>query len=104
MPVSTNNSRKIIFFLPFFISQKVLADQQHKKLEELIGSLDRRILSAVGENLNCPFAEILRMADVVVLTAQVLQNGLTEGEDKVDIGNISLLIFDECHNCHVSFQ
>ncbi|PIK43956.1 putative ATP-dependent RNA helicase DDX58-like [Apostichopus japonicus] len=84
----------------FVVHTKVLADQQHKKLEELIGSLDRRILSAVGENLNCPFAEILRMADVVVLTAQVLQNGLTEGEDKVDIGNISLLIFDECHNCH----
>lgn len=83
-------------------SQKVLADQQLKKLEELIGSPEIQIVPATGEKLDCPLAEIFGISNVVVLTAQVLLNGLTEGSDNVDIKTLTLIIFDECHNCQVS--
>lgn len=59
------------------------------------------IVEATGESLDSPLTEVINISDVVVLTAQVLLNGLTEGNDVVDLRDLTLMIFDECHNCQV---
>ncbi|XP_071818323.1 ATP-dependent RNA helicase DHX58-like isoform X2 [Apostichopus japonicus] len=85
----------------FVVHTKILADQQVAKLTEL---LDHRpeleIISVTGESLSLPLPEIANVSDVLVLTAQVLLNGLVEGNDVMDIKDFTLVIFDECHNCH----
>ncbi|XP_051894486.1 probable ATP-dependent RNA helicase DHX58 [Pristis pectinata] len=46
------------------------------------------------------FAYIVRMNDVIICTAQILQNALisTEEEKHVELTEFSLLIIDECHH------
>ncbi|XP_072927575.1 ATP-dependent RNA helicase DHX58 [Hemitrygon akajei] len=46
------------------------------------------------------FAYIVRMSDVIICTAQILQNSLTSTEEEkhVELTEFSLLIIDECHH------
>ncbi|KAJ3601621.1 hypothetical protein NHX12_032589 [Muraenolepis orangiensis] len=48
------------------------------------------------------FADALKRSDLIICTAQILENALaTADEDKrVELGDISLLIIDECHDTH----
>ncbi|NXM07877.1 DHX58 helicase, partial [Tyrannus savana] len=48
------------------------------------------------------FAHLVKRSDVVVCTAQILQNALvsTEEDMQVDLTDFSLLVIDECHHTH----
>lgn len=88
----------------------MLAEQQKNKLSELIGSCKRGIASAVGRNIdvNCSLLSIMEQSEVcvTVMTADVLLNGLRETNplNTVQLGKISLLVVDECHNTQVENQ
>lgn len=88
----------------FLVPTVMLAEQQKNKLNELIGSSKRGIASAVGRNIdvNCSLLSIMEQSEVcvTVMTADVLLNGLRETNplNTVQLGKISLLVVDECHN------
>ncbi|NWR36156.1 DHX58 helicase, partial [Tachuris rubrigastra] len=48
------------------------------------------------------FAHLVKRSDVVICTAQILQNALvsTEEDMQVDLTDFSLLVIDECHHTH----
>ncbi|NWT04379.1 DHX58 helicase, partial [Mionectes macconnelli] len=48
------------------------------------------------------FAHLVKKSDVVICTAQILQNALvsTEEDMQVDLTDFSLLVIDECHHTH----
>ncbi|NXO32285.1 DHX58 helicase, partial [Cisticola juncidis] len=48
------------------------------------------------------FADLVRSSDVVICTAQILQNALvsTEEDTHVELTDFSLLVIDECHHTH----
>ncbi|XP_033911266.1 ATP-dependent RNA helicase DHX58-like [Acipenser ruthenus] len=48
------------------------------------------------------FAKVMRDNDVIICTAQILENALnsTEEEKHVELTDFSLLIIDECHHTH----
>ncbi|NXQ41607.1 DHX58 helicase, partial [Catharus fuscescens] len=48
------------------------------------------------------FADLVKKNDVVICTAQILQNALvsTEEDMHVDLTDFSLLVIDECHHTH----
>ncbi|XP_017689648.1 PREDICTED: probable ATP-dependent RNA helicase DHX58 [Lepidothrix coronata] len=48
------------------------------------------------------FAYLVKKSDVVICTAQILQNALvsTEEDMQVDLTDFSLLVIDECHHTH----
>ncbi|NXK41309.1 DHX58 helicase, partial [Piprites chloris] len=48
------------------------------------------------------FAHLVKKSDVVICTAQILQNALvsTEEDMRVDLTDFSLLVIDECHHTH----
>ena len=49
-----------------------------------------------------PLKYLLQNHDIIVLTAQILVNALTckSKEEQVNLEDISLLLFDECHHAH----
>ena len=49
-----------------------------------------------------PLKYLLQNHDIIVLTAQILVNALTckSKEEQVNLDDISLLLFDECHHAH----
>ncbi|XP_042360665.1 probable ATP-dependent RNA helicase DHX58 [Plectropomus leopardus] len=48
------------------------------------------------------FGEVVRNSDVVICTAQILYNAMTNTEESkhVELSDITLLIIDECHHTH----
>ncbi|CAI5786281.1 probable ATP-dependent RNA helicase DHX58 isoform X1 [Podarcis lilfordi] len=48
------------------------------------------------------FSEVLKMSDLIICTAQILQNALISQEEEmhVDLTDFTLLVIDECHHTH----
>ncbi|KAM4645626.1 ATP-dependent RNA helicase DHX58 isoform 2-T2 [Amazona ochrocephala] len=48
------------------------------------------------------FASVVKQSDVVICTAQILQNALvsTEEDARLELTDFSLLVIDECHHTH----
>ncbi|RMC01474.1 hypothetical protein DUI87_21913 [Hirundo rustica rustica] len=48
------------------------------------------------------FADLVKKSDVVICTAQILQNALVSAEEeaRVELTDFSLLVIDECHHTH----
>ncbi|XP_074748133.1 ATP-dependent RNA helicase DHX58 isoform X2 [Strix uralensis] len=48
------------------------------------------------------FASVMKQSDVVICTAQILQNALVSGDEdtRVELTDFSLLVIDECHHTH----
>ncbi|XP_074835035.1 ATP-dependent RNA helicase DHX58 isoform X2 [Carettochelys insculpta] len=48
------------------------------------------------------FSQVLKISDVVLCTAQILQNALTSQDEDmhVELTDFSLLVIDECHHTH----
>ncbi|XP_077966522.1 antiviral innate immune response receptor RIG-I-like [Styela clava] len=86
------NSKSVMFF----VSKTTLALQQcdyfKKYLEDLTAYL-------IGENTtNYPIGAIMKRAKLTVLTPQILIDELRRKKSFISFNDISLMIFDECHN------
>ncbi|XP_072025648.1 ATP-dependent RNA helicase DHX58-like [Amphiura filiformis] len=80
----------------FLVNQTALVEQQSKLFTNYLGS-DGVIGLSGGETSHGPLKSILEAKSVLVMTAQILVNGLQD--HSVELSHIGLLILDECHNC-----
>ena len=88
----------IFLFFLFFLSSKVaLVEQQSKLFQTYLGN--NAVIGLSGESAHGPLKPILDAKSVLVMTAQILVNGLQD--HTVELSHIGLLILDECHNCQV---
>ncbi|XP_077992802.1 interferon-induced helicase C domain-containing protein 1-like [Glandiceps talaboti] len=81
---------------------KVPLVEQHYKKEFSQLQCKYRVNRVCGETAaKLSFKQLIEDNDVVILTAQILENalkGAEENDDKVNLTDFSLLIFDECHH------
>ncbi|XP_053554957.1 ATP-dependent RNA helicase DHX58 [Bombina bombina] len=86
------------------IVNKVHLVQQHHINEFLPHLKDKYKVVAISGDTGEKsfFAEFVQRNDVVICTAQILQNALTstQQEKHVELTDFSLLIIDECHHTH----
>ncbi|XP_056258488.1 probable ATP-dependent RNA helicase DHX58 [Seriola aureovittata] len=80
-----------------------LVDQHYKK--EFKPHLDQnyKVVPVSGESDEKDFfGKVVQKSDVVICTAQILYNALTNTEETkhVELSDITLLIIDECHHTH----
>lgn len=62
-----------------------------------------RVTAISGDNSHKVFfTSVVRQSDVVICTAQILQNALvsTEEDTRLELTDFSLLVIDECHHTH----
>ncbi|NWI27105.1 DHX58 helicase, partial [Sula dactylatra] len=77
--------------------------EQHAKKEFCVLQEDFRVTAISGDSSQkCFFAWVVKQSDVVICTAQILQNALVSGEEDthVELTDFSLLVIDECHHTH----
>ncbi|CAH1258806.1 DDX58 [Branchiostoma lanceolatum] len=81
----------------FLVNKVPLVEQQHNAFREYL-SPKYDILPLSGEAAaDIPVGETLPDYDVIILTAQVLENALRD--ELISLDTFSMLIFDECHHC-----
>ena len=74
--------------------------QQKERFELFLGQ-KYSVSDISGANSDIPLKYILQNHEVVVLTAQILVNALKEDKElRVNLSDISLLFFDECHHAN----
>ncbi|NXI62026.1 DHX58 helicase, partial [Anseranas semipalmata] len=82
---------------------KVHLVEQHAKKEFHVLQDAFRVTAVSGDSSHkCSFGQEVKRSDVVICTAQILQNALlSEEEDMhVELTDFSLLVIDECHHTH----
>ncbi|NXJ96913.1 DHX58 helicase, partial [Corythaixoides concolor] len=82
---------------------KVHLVEQHAKKEFHVLQKDFRVTAISGDSSHKSFfASLVKQSDVVICTAQILQNALLSEEDNmhVELTDFSLLVIDECHHTH----
>ncbi|XP_065507457.1 ATP-dependent RNA helicase DHX58 [Caloenas nicobarica] len=82
---------------------KVHLVEQHAKKEFNVLQKDFRVTAISGDSSEKSFfASVVKRSDVVICTAQILQNALVSGEEDmhVELTDFSLLVIDECHHTH----
>ncbi|NXV49279.1 DHX58 helicase, partial [Uria aalge] len=82
---------------------KVHLVEQHAKNEFHVLQKDFRVTAISGDSSHKTFfACAVKESDVVICTAQILQNALASGEEEthVELTDFSLLVIDECHHTH----
>ncbi|XP_078588696.1 antiviral innate immune response receptor RIG-I-like [Branchiostoma floridae x Branchiostoma japonicum] len=85
--------RRVVFLL----NKVPLVEQQYNAFREYL-SPKYDILPLSGETTaDIPVGETLPDYDVIILTAQVLENALRD--ELITLDTFSMLIFDECHHC-----
>ncbi|XP_068574914.1 ATP-dependent RNA helicase DHX58 [Cebidichthys violaceus] len=80
-----------------------LVDQHYTKEFEPHLGRDYTLVAVSGEsNEKDFFGPVVKKSDVVICTAQILYNALTNMEEAkhVELSDITLLIIDECHHTH----
>ncbi|KAI8494527.1 ATP-dependent RNA helicase ddx58 [Branchiostoma belcheri] len=81
----------------FLVNKVPLVKQQYSAFLEYL-SPKYNILPLSGETAaDIPVGETLPEHDVIILTAQVLENALRDG--LITLDTFTMLIFDECHHC-----
>ncbi|XP_035673073.1 antiviral innate immune response receptor RIG-I-like [Branchiostoma floridae] len=81
----------------FLVNKVPLVEQQCNAFREYL-SPKYDILPLSGETAaDIPVGETLPDYDVIILTAQVLENALMD--ELITLDTFSMLIFDECHHC-----
>ncbi|KAM7081937.1 ATP-dependent RNA helicase DHX58 [Ciconia maguari] len=76
---------------------------QHAEKEFHVLQKDFRVTAVSGDSSHKSFfARTVKQSDVVICTAQILQNVLLGGEEdtRVELTDFSLLVIDECHHTH----
>ncbi|NXD65757.1 DHX58 helicase, partial [Eolophus roseicapillus] len=82
---------------------KVHLVEQHAKREFHVLQDTFRVTAVSGDSSHKVFfASVVRQSDVVICTAQILQNALvsTEEDARLELTDFSLLVIDECHHTH----
>ncbi|NWR63359.1 DHX58 helicase, partial [Bucorvus abyssinicus] len=82
---------------------KVHLVDQHAKKEFHVLQNDFKVTAISGDSSHkCCFAFEVKQSDVVICTAQILQNALLSREEdtRVELTDFSLLVIDECHHTH----
>ncbi|NXE28758.1 DHX58 helicase, partial [Ardeotis kori] len=82
---------------------KVHLVEQHAKKEFHALQRDFRVTAISGDSSHkFFFAQAVKQSDVVICTAQILQNALLSSEEDmhVELTDFSLLVIDECHHTH----
>lgn len=93
-----------------YFPQVTLADQQKDRLIELIGFRKSYISKVTGRDLDAGVSLLSKMeqsrACITVMTPQILINGLRESDpkDRIEMGNISMIVLDECHKTQVKLR
>ncbi|XP_009281489.1 PREDICTED: probable ATP-dependent RNA helicase DHX58 [Aptenodytes forsteri] len=76
---------------------------QHAKKEFHVLQKDFRVTAISGDSSHkFFFACVVKQSDIVICTAQILQNALVSKEEdmRVELTDFSLLVIDECHHTH----
>ncbi|XP_076212731.1 ATP-dependent RNA helicase DHX58 isoform X2 [Aptenodytes patagonicus] len=82
---------------------KVHLVDQHAKKEFHVLQKDFRVTAISGDSSHkFFFACVVKQSDIVICTAQILQNALVSKEEdtRVELTDFSLLVIDECHHTH----
>ncbi|NWW93321.1 DHX58 helicase, partial [Rhynochetos jubatus] len=82
---------------------KVHLVEQHAGKEFHVLQKDFRVMAVSGDSSHkCSFAYAVKRSDVVICTAQILQNALVSDDEDmhVELTDFSLLVIDECHHTH----
>ncbi|NXG78507.1 DHX58 helicase, partial [Baryphthengus martii] len=82
---------------------KVHLVDQHAKKEFHVLQKDFKVTAISGDSSHKSFfACVVKESDVVICTAQILQNALVSREEDmhVELTDFSLLVIDECHHTH----
>uniref|UniRef100_A0A669PTR6 RNA helicase n=1 Tax=Phasianus colchicus TaxID=9054 RepID=A0A669PTR6_PHACC len=82
---------------------KVHLVQQHLEKEFHVLRDAFRVAAVSGDSSHKYFfGQLAKGSDVVICTAQILQNALLSGEEEahVELTDFSLLVIDECHHTH----
>ncbi|NXT80848.1 DHX58 helicase, partial [Zapornia atra] len=82
---------------------KVHLVDQHAKKEFHVLQKDFRVTAISGDSSDKSFfAKLVKQSDLVICTAQILQNALVSAEEDthVELTDFSLLVIDECHHTH----
>lgn len=80
-----------------------LVDQHYSKEFKPYLGQQYTLVSVSGENEEKDFfGKVVQRSDMVICTAQILYNAMTNMEDSkhVELSDITLLIIDECHHTH----
>lgn len=84
----------------FIVSTVNLVLQQKERFEAFLG--DKYPVGEISgaNSTEIPLKYLLQKHEVVVMTAQILVNALNSKtkEERVELSDISLLLFDECHH------
>ncbi|KAM8989057.1 ATP-dependent RNA helicase DHX58 [Ara ararauna] len=82
---------------------KVHLVEQHAKKEFHVLQDAFRVTAVSGDSSHKVFfASVVRQSDVVICTAQILQNALVSAQEdeRLELTDFSLLVIDECHHTH----
>ncbi|NXV81848.1 DHX58 helicase, partial [Atlantisia rogersi] len=83
---------------------KVHLVDQHAKKEFHVLQKDFRVTAISGDSSDKSFfAKLVKQSDLVICTAQILQNALLSTEEDMHVeltADFSLLVIDECHHTH----
>ncbi|PFX15412.1 putative ATP-dependent RNA helicase DDX58 [Stylophora pistillata] len=98
----TESSRRKRPKVVFIVSTVNLVSQQKERFELYLRD-KYSVADISGANtMEIPLKYLLQSHDIIVLTAQILVNALNSKtkEEQVNLEDISLLLFDECHHAH----
>ena len=100
--IASSNTNRKEGRVVFIVSTVNLVLQQKDRFAYFLGGK-----YSVGEisganSTDIPLKYLLQSNNVVVMTAQILVNALNSNnkEERVELKDISLLLFDECHHAH----
>ena len=86
----------------FIVSTVNLVSQQKERFEAYLGYKYPVVDISGAKATEVPLKYLLKSHSIFVMTAQILVNALNSKnkEEQVNLEEISLLLFDECHHAH----
>ncbi|XP_070543814.1 antiviral innate immune response receptor RIG-I-like [Ptychodera flava] len=85
----------------FLVNERPLVEQQERVFKHYLEPLEYRVIQLTGETLTYSLNQVVEAGyNVIVLTAQTLENALEDG-DIESLSVFTMLIFDECHHTQI---
>jgi ERCC4-related helicase len=82
----------------FLVNIRNLIRQQKDALRKLFPDRDQYVVDGISDTAPFPFLIDSEQVQIIVVTAQILLNWLTDYEDEHFLDQFQLLILDECHH------